>query len=145
MNVTIAVEKGKPKDLKEFESINWPKSDQEHYGTTDLDFSRKKYYITARNNKKLLGFALVQTDAGVMSIEDLLVDYDYHRKGIGAKLLLEIENIATDKGCHVIELITGKNWNARKLYESDGYNILCDLPDYYAHRDFILMTKRLKL
>lgn len=143
MDIAITVEKKKPSDLKKFESINWPIADKEHYGNANLDFTRKNYYITARHNQKLLGFALVQTDAGVMSIEDLLVSYNNQREGVGTKLLAALEDLAIEKKCHVIELITGEDWNARILYKKNGYKLLCKLPDYYVHRDFVLMVKRL--
>jgi len=142
-NITITIESSKSEDLLSFEALNWPKSDREHYGTAEIDFTSKNYYLTAKHNEKLLGFIHVQIDAGVMSIEDLLVCYDHHRKGIGTKLLIAVDKLAMKKNCHVIELITGKDWNARKLYEKNGYTLLCNLPDYYVRKDFILMVKRI--
>jgi len=56
-------------------------------------------------------------------IENLIVDNEYRRKGIGNALMTEIEQIAIENDCYQIFLITHNDrLDAIAFYESLGFN-----------------------
>jgi ribosomal protein S18 acetylase RimI-like enzyme len=133
----------KKKLLKEFESEQWPISDFEHYGNDAPEFKKEKFTFVAFEDARIVGFIIVTIDTGVANIDALLVHDKSRRKGIGNLLLQKAEVTAKDKGCHVVKLETGEDWNARKLYEKRGYLFRASLKEYYGKRDFILMDKKI--
>lgn len=55
-------------------------------------------------------------------LNDLYVDEDYRKKGIGNQLITTAANFAADKGAIFIQLETAvDNANAQRLYESMGF------------------------
>ncbi len=57
-----------------------------------------------------------------MVVEDVIVDADWRRTGIGSKLMNEIEKQAIDRGCHYIIFVTESDrTEAVQFYESLGY------------------------
>jgi ribosomal protein S18 acetylase RimI-like enzyme len=62
-----------------------------------------------------------------MVVEDVIVDREQRRKGIGASLMRELETIAADRACGYIIFVTEKErTDAHRFYESLGYK-----PDAY--------------
>lgn len=58
-----------------------------------------------------------------MVLENMIVDKESRKKGIGKALISELERIAADKNCTQMILITENNrMDACKFYESVGYN-----------------------
>jgi GNAT superfamily N-acetyltransferase len=58
-------------------------------------------------------------------VEDMIVDVNYRRKGIGKNLFMEIEKIAKEKKCRQILLITESfRKDACGFYESIGFDPL---------------------
>lgn len=58
-----------------------------------------------------------------MVIENLIVDHEYKRKGIGKALMTEIEQRAIENDCYQIFLITHNDrLEAISFYESLGFN-----------------------
>lgn len=56
-------------------------------------------------------------------IENLIVDHEYRRKGIGNALMTEIEQIAIKNDCYQIFVITNNDRpDAIAFYESIGFN-----------------------
>lgn len=55
-------------------------------------------------------------------VEDVLVDQNHRRKGIGASLMRQLERCAADRGCGYIIFVTEKErTDAHRFYESLGY------------------------
>jgi ribosomal protein S18 acetylase RimI-like enzyme len=55
-------------------------------------------------------------------IEDMIVDKQFRRKGIGKKLMNELDTIAKLNGCNQIILVTGEDrLEAHKFYEKLGF------------------------
>lgn len=80
--------------------------------------------MVAEINQKIVGMCtaqlLVSTAEGGLAalIEDMVVDYDYRRRGIGKKLLSSIEGWAVEKGARRLELLTDlNNTPALEFYE----------------------------
>lgn len=71
-------------------------------------------------------------------IDVLWVKEEYRRDGLGSKLLKEIENIAIEKGCHLIHLDTF-DFQAKDFYIRHGYEvfgILDECPE--GHKRYFL-------
>jgi ribosomal protein S18 acetylase RimI-like enzyme len=57
-----------------------------------------------------------------MVIEDVIVDDRHKRKGIGSRLMREVERIAAEEGCSYIIFVTESDRvEAHRFYESLGY------------------------
>jgi ribosomal protein S18 acetylase RimI-like enzyme len=55
-------------------------------------------------------------------VEDLIVDPDRRRRGVGASLIAEIEQLARHRGCSYIMFVTDSDRaEARSFYQSQGY------------------------
>ncbi len=136
----------KLEDVKDAEYISfkkreWVYADKEHYGDSFPDFTKYFYVYTAKEQGKIVGAISIVIDMGVVCIESLLVAQDAQRSGIGTILMKKVEEEAKELGCHKIWIETGFDWSARKLYESLGYTLRCTLPNYYAHKDFVILDK----
>lgn len=142
--IDIACHKGSQKKLlRAFESEQWPLADAEHYGENLPSFHKSTWTLIAEERGKIIGFVTVLVDTGVCRIESLLVHNRWRRKRVGAALLTEAEDLALEKGCHVMILETGEDWHARFFYEKHGYAVRAELKGYYGERDFVMMDKRL--
>ena len=64
----------------------------------------------------------------VAYIDTLCVDEAYRGKGLGAKLLAEVESAAKEKGCYLIHLDTF-DFQAKEFYEKQGYEVFGVLED----------------
>ncbi len=142
--IEISTHDGTQKDLvKEFEELNWPRADHEHYGDDMPAFRKESFTLIAREGEAIVGFVFMAIDTGVGIIDSLLVDYEKHRSGIGASLLAAAEELARKNDCHIMKLETGIDWAARAFYEKHGYVLRAELKGYYGGRDFVLLDKRL--
>ena len=85
--------------------------------------------LAAKHNDRLVGFAmgiiceeLYGECKPFMVIEDLIVDNDLRRDGIGSALMQELEKNAIENGCCQIIFVTESNrTEAHRFYESFGY------------------------
>ena len=88
----------------------------------------------AEDDSKIIGYCIVNLkeiknnqvflDMINIEIEDIYVDEQYRKKGIGKILFDEAKNYAKEKGVKFIELsVWGFNQNAIKFYEHLGMNI----------------------
>ena len=56
-------------------------------------------------------------------VEDMIVDSEHRKKGIGKSLFQELEKQAVSKGCTQVILVTGETRiDAHKFYESMGFH-----------------------
>ena len=90
--------------------------------------------LVARDNEHIIGSLMgiicheLYGDCDpFMVIEDVVVDPDHRRKGIGSQLMKSIEGIASDAGCSYIIFVTEQTRiEAHRFYASLGYD-----PDQY--------------
>ncbi len=91
-------------------------------------------YLVAQLENEIVGICFAQIketsnnkimkDRKILNIENICVDENYQRKGIGKKLYNQIVQIAKEKNIPNVELIVwGFNKNAIKFYETLGMNI----------------------
>ena len=67
----------------------------------------------------IVGFASWLVSGDVIEMEDLFVDPDWMRRGIGRKLVTDIVDIARDQGFGRVEVTA--NPHAQAFYESTGF------------------------
>lgn len=91
-------------------------------------------FLVAKSNRRVVGSVmgivceeLYGECRPFMVVEDVIVDKEQRRKGIGASLMHELETIAADRVCGYIIFVTEKERiDAHRFYESLGYK-----PDAY--------------
>ena len=64
----------------------------------------------------------------VAYIDTLWVDGKYRGKGLGSKLLAEVERTAKEKGCYLIHLDTF-DYQAKEFYKKQDYKVFGVLED----------------
>lgn len=130
--------------LKAFSAREWPSADREHFGdTAQLDWSKPTITLAAKADEDIVGYITIELDMGVIYMESLIVAESHRGQGIARQLVTAAEEWGRSKGAHKISLETGANWKAKDFYLKLGYAIRAELPDYYAHRDYVLMDKDL--
>lgn len=104
--------------------------------------------LVALLNNSIVGFIIglvyrqeKETNSRVYTLD---VASKYRRKGIGLRLLDEIERIFIEKGAKVCCLEARKdNMAALELYRRQGYREVKELRDYYNGANGVRLAKRL--
>ena len=61
-------------------------------------------------------------DTKIFSVDELCVDKDYRKKGIGSNLIAEAKRLAEENNCNRLELNCWKfNQDAMKFYKDIGF------------------------
>ena len=88
-----------------------------------------QYYFIARTNNDIFGFASLTIknnlwqEGLIAHIDELVVDKNYRRKGIGSSLIEKLCEIAEQKGCKKIELDSAfHRKEAHEFYEKHNFN-----------------------
>lgn len=84
--------------------------------------------ITEDNGNIIAGCVARMYCWNVAYVDMLWVDETYRGKGLGAKLLEEVEKTAKEKGCYLIHLDTF-DFQAKEFYEKQGYEVFGVLDD----------------
>jgi [ribosomal protein S18]-alanine N-acetyltransferase len=94
----------------------------------------------------VVGYATAFTEPGVRSrVLSLAVDEKNRGKGIGRRLMQDLEHRAKEKGANLVTLeVRVTNVPAVNLYLAGGYRIKGTIPDYYGKgEDAFYMEKKL--
>ncbi len=126
--------------LAKFDTEQWTIADNEHYGHP-VDWRKKIFVLQADNEGEILGCLKFNIEAGVAYVHSIIVDKEKRGKSVGKNLMKEMEKVAKQNGAHKIYLVTGKNWEAVKFYQSLGYKIEAELPKHYVKVDFVQLYK----
>jgi len=102
-------------------------------------------FLAAKNDGRLVGSVLgivceeLYGDCvPFMVVEDVIVDAEWRRKGIGSALMSELERLATELNCGYVIFVTEvERTDAQRFYESLGYR-----PD--AYRGFKKRLRKLE-
>ncbi len=103
-------------------------------------------FIVAENNSKVIGYAVgVLRYGNVGHVISIAVSKEWRRKGVGTKLMLELERRFKERSMSTAMLeVRVSNKAAIKLYEKLGYKIADRIRRYYPDgEDAYLMLKRL--
>jgi len=93
---------------------------------TDLETSRK-IYLVARKANKIVGVCslVIKADLHYLKtaiIDELIVDINFRKQGIGKKLLNMAFEIAKKRKCYRVELNSNMaRTDAHKFYEANGF------------------------
>lgn len=92
---------------------------------------RKEFAFSAKENNETLGQICGYIDYVNMSatIEDLYVDPEKRKGGIGKKLIEAYENFAKENGC-VMSFVDTTKASAPKFYEKQGYELIGTIQDF---------------
>lgn len=111
------------KDKKMSEIIKW---------SEDILKDNQKIVIVAEYESKICGVAVCKIktinehinikDTKIFSVDELCVDKDYRKKGIGSNLIAEAKRLAEENNCNRLELNCWKfNQDAMKFYKDIGF------------------------
>lgn len=111
------------KDKKISEIIKW---------SEDILKDNQKIVIVAEYESKICGVAVCKIktinehinvkDTKIFSVDELCVDKDYRKKGIGSNLIAEAKRLAEENNCNRLELNCWKfNQDAMKFYKDIGF------------------------
>ena len=99
------------------DALEWSASSVEE-GRTFVAAERKE--IDEREEgSRVMGFATIFESSGFVELEDLFVDPEDMRRGIGTSLVHEVVTLARRRGFERIEVTA--NWHALAFYESAGF------------------------
>lgn len=108
-----------------------------------MDWTEQKYHLKVTVGRKLAGYINFKIEAGVCTIENLIVTDEHQRKGIGRELMKEAEKIAKESKVHKITLSTGPGWPSEKFYQSLGYKQTGIIEKHSFKKDHIVYSKYL--
>lgn len=144
----IVVEKMTEDDLDRVSEIEkaiftdpWPKRAFKYDLASDYSLP-----LVAKIANAVVGYASVYYVMDEMQIGNLAVDPDYWHRGIGAKIMLHIEEEAKRlKIAHIYLEVRQSNENAQKLYLKFGFVISGRRRLYYRHptEDALIMVKEM--
>lgn len=136
----ISITKTTKKQIKEFDNKEWHGVDVQHFGKT-VKWVEKNFIYKATDNGKIVGTIRLKYETGVVYIETIIVAAEKRGQGIGKLLIVKAEKFAKKEKAHKLFLTTGKDWEARKFYESLGFEKVADLPNHHFHKDFVIYSK----
>lgn len=128
------------KKIEEFLKAEWSKADLKHFGKV-VDWTEQEYHLKVMVGRKLAGYVNFTIEAGVCTIENLIIADEQQRKGIGRQLIEEVEKIAKDSKVHKITLETGKGWPAEKFYQKLGYKQTGLIEKHSFKKDHVAYSK----
>lgn len=138
----INVSKSTTEEIKEFNDSEWVGADAKYYGK-DKEWIKEDFVFKATENEAIVGSISGKYEAGVLYIDDVIVAKDKRGLGIGKDLIQFALDFGKEMGGHVAHLITGKNWDVGKFYESMGFVKIADFPNHYHNVDFVVYKKPL--
>ena len=112
------------------------------YGKAQLnDELLLKLYCSCKSNQgELLGAVMGTKTINLFFISHIFVDKEYRRKGIGTKLLSQIEIKAKNIGCNIFRLNTFNNLS-HNFYLNNGYSETTRINSYMSGFDLVYYEK----
>ncbi len=100
------------------------------------------FYFVYEDNGEIIGYAGIWCIFETAELIRIGVLPEYQGKGIGARLMAEIEIAAKSKACErmMLEVRRG-NKTARRLYEKNGFSEISVRKGYYNGEDAIIMER----
>lgn len=100
--------------------------------------------LAAFHDDIVSGYICAWIIGDMAEIHSFAVSGQYLRRGIGEKLLRELELKASEKGCTSILLeVRSRNTQAVNFYRKNGFTETGRRKDYYPGDDAVLMEKKI--
>lgn len=130
------------KDIQEFYSLGKiiNANFNNLYNLKELLDSKFDYIFGYYVDDKLVGFIHVVKLYENMEVINIVVDYNYRRKGIGKKLLLYAISYFDDLESVFLE-VRESNVSAISLYEKNGFSVTSKRIKYYGNEDALIMKR----
>ena len=101
--------------------------------------------LVVKDKKQIVGFLSGYFDCGVFWVDWIGVDAGHRKQGVAARIMGELENIASRNKAHKIWLDTRvANKEAISMFTSMGFKKIANLKNHWYHNDFYLWEKLLK-
>jgi ribosomal-protein-alanine N-acetyltransferase len=147
----VKIETATTKLLDQLFQIEEQCFDQEAFSKRQIAYLLTDYNsiaFVAKVNEVIAGFIIAQVEVEENTefghIITINVVPNLRRKGIGKRLLLEIETLLKQKGIEESRLeVREDNHNAIKLYQTMGYKTLGKLENYYGKKHGVYFQKTL--
>ena len=106
---------------------------------------RENLVVTAKEDSRLVGFAMAQFDNESVHLTLIGVAEDRKRSGIGKQLIAWVEESAIVAGLFRMNLeVRASNQSARRFYAALGYREIGSVMGYYSGiEDAVRLTKKL--
>lgn len=103
------------------------------YNKENCEFIRKKnnreiMNLSVYDKEKPIGGASGWIEFGWYYLDQLYISDEYRKKGIGSKIIKELERISRNKDCMGIKTETW-SFQAKEFYEKQGFTIYGELND----------------
>lgn len=147
----VKIETATTKLLDQLFQIEEQCFDQEAFSKRQIAYLLTDYNsiaFVAKVNEVIVGFIIAQVEVEENTefghIITINVVPNLRRKGIGKRLLLEIETLLKQKGIEESRLeVREDNHTAIKLYQTMGYKTLGKLENYYGKKHGVYFQKTL--
>jgi ribosomal-protein-alanine N-acetyltransferase len=119
----------------------WPR----YFFEKDLE-SRNAVAFVVEEKGKIVGYSLGMCVDVELHISNIAVATDFQRRGLGSKMLREMERVAVERGCGYAYLeVRTTNVPAITMYKNKGYDILYIRKRYHLDgNDAYVMQKELR-
>lgn len=103
---------------------------------------KDKYVFTLKEGDNLIGGMVYTIFGEWLELDYFWVDRESRNKGIGSKILGEVEDFARERGCKRASLNT-LNFQAKPFYEKNGYIVVYTQKNYPKTNAKYFMEKEL--
>ena len=94
----------------------------EYDAENSIEYNFKNFAFVAKENGKSVGYLTGFSYYSEITINNLIVLKKYRKKGVGAKLVLQVEKYFAGKGFNNINLVTNA-FQAPRFYEKCGFKL----------------------
>lgn len=112
------------------------------FNSKTLNERATHFSVFAKDGPKIIGGALIWEHIDTLYIEVLWCNEKYRKKGIGAKIMTMVDDIAKNKGVAKIFVDTYA-FQAEDFYTKCGFYRIAIVPQYLMGHDRIFMRKDL--
>ena len=99
-------------------------------------------FIVKNEEEEIVGGITATTFWQHMHIDFLWVSEDYRHEGLGSKLINEVEELAIEKGCRLINVDTF-SFQAPEFYKKHGFKVIGVSEDHPKGHNHYFLEKRL--
>jgi ribosomal-protein-alanine N-acetyltransferase len=129
--------------VHDIERLSFPAPWPSYAFRQELEANRMARYLVVRAGGQVVGYAGIWLMVDEAHITTFAVLPASRRQGVGARLLLELLELAVDLGARVVTLeVRLSNAPARRLYQRFGFRPVGVRPRYYSDNgeDALIMT-----